>query len=224
MIHPVILEGLEKFARHRRRLILARGICGTVAVWFAAMIFVAMLDRAVVLPDRLRLALSATGQLSAFVVFWFTCGRQLLRMPGHRELARLVELTEPKLHEELIAAVELGGQEGKHWDSEAFRATLQKTAAARVADLRVEALLTERLISRWLYAAMGVFAVFLVLALIPGLKFGQAFARAVAPTANIARPSAVEGTVLAPGDQIVPESDSIPVSVRVDGQVGQVTL
>lgn len=224
-LHPIVLEKLQRFNRQRRRLIVWRGVCSALAVWIAAMLTVALIDRFVLIPDGLRLALSVAGYVATAVVFWLECGRQLTRLPDARELARLVEIAAPQLREELLSAVELAetGQQ-THWDSEEFRAALQAATARDVGAVQVEGLLTKRLIAGWLVAAGATLAVLLVLLGIPGLRFVHSFARAVAPSANLARYSDVQISVT-PTDSVVPEGDSIPVIATISGaDVQQVIL
>jgi len=227
-IHPIVLEKLQRFSRQRQRLIIWRGVCGTLAVWCATMMTVALIDRFVLIPDGLRWGLSLAGYIATGLMFWIECGRQLMHQPDTRELARLVELAAPQLREELLSAVELAeGAPHSHWDSDEFRAALQQATAHDVGTMQIERLLTRKLITGWIYAVVAVGTVLLVLLGIPGLRFRQSFARAVAPTANLARHSSVQITVIAPTppDRIAPEGDSLPVTVAVSGaDVQQVIL
>ena len=127
IMHPIVLETLHRFNRRRRRLIVWRGVCSSLAIWSATMITAALIDRFVLIPDSLRLGLSLAGYIATGVVFWVECGRQLTHRPDARELARLLELAAPQLREELLAAVELAEDEMQpHWDSDEFRAALQQ--------------------------------------------------------------------------------------------------
>jgi len=80
-------------------------------------------------------------------------------------------------------------------------------------------LLTKKLIAGWWQAALAVAVVWVALLGAPGLRFSHSFVRAVLPAANLARYSAVEITVLAPTppDQIMPEGDSVPITVGLRG-------
>lgn len=219
-MHPVVLEQLQKFKRRRNNLILRRGLFGTIATWIGCMVLVAFADRFIMLEDNARIALSLIGDGVAALVFWRSCGRFLSHMPDQRELARLIEVAAPQLREELLAAVELSGDKGgAGLDSPAFRAALQKLVADQLGGLSVESLLSRKLIQRWAYAAGGALALIAVLLLVPGLRFRQFLARAMMPTANIERPSDIKIEVVlpTPPDQIVPEGDSIPVSVLISG-------
>ena len=219
-IHPIVLEKLQRVRRQRQRLIVWRGLCGVLAIWLGAMMGVALVDRWVVMPDRLRLVLSGAGYVATGILFWIHCGRSLIHGPGDRELARLLELAAPQLREELLSAVELSeNKQQPHWDSDEFRAALQQAAARDVGGLQIEGLLTKKLIAGWWQAALAVAVVWVALLGAPGLRFPHSFARAVLPAANLARYSAVEITVLAPTppDQVMPEGDSVPITVGLRG-------
>jgi len=219
-LHPIVLEKLRQFSRRRQRLILLRGFCSWVAVWLAAMTALALLDRFVLVEDGARITLSLLAYAATAAVLWQTCVRYLARLPGPRELARLVEAAAPQLRERLLAAIELAeSSQQPHWDSDEFRAALQQIVAREVSRLPVESLITRRLIAAWWYAAGAAAVVFLALWQAPGLHFPQAFARAALPAANLPRYSNLHIEVLAPSpaSQIVPEGDAVPVTVRVSG-------
>src|ERR1700760_2872665 len=99
-IDPLILQKLQAFAERRRQLIVRRGIYAAVATLLVAMMIVALLDWAFILPDGVRWSLSGAAYLAIIVVEWRSCWRLLLHAPGARELARLVEHAEPQLRED----------------------------------------------------------------------------------------------------------------------------
>ena len=227
-LDPIILAKLEQFAGRRKRLILARGGAATLAVWLLTMTAVALGDRALLIEDGWRWAMSTLAYALTGFTFWRACVHHLAHLPGPRDLARLIELAQPSLREELLAAIELADQKAEAtWDSEEFRAALQHAVASRMKDVHVEALLSPKLIRRVLVTAGTVLAAFAVLLAIPGLRFTQFFARAALPTANLARPSHIQINIVAPAppDQTVPEGESIPLAVTISGgEVAQVIL
>ncbi len=227
-LDPIILEKLEQFARRRKRLIVARGGAATLAVWLLTMTAVALCDRALLIEDGWRWAMSALAYAITGFTFWRACVRHLAHLPGPRDLARLIELAQPSLREELLSAIELADQKAEAtWDSAEFRTALQHAVASRMKDVHVAALLSPKLIRRVLAGAGAVFVFFALLVALPGLRFSQFFARAALPTANLARPSHIQISIVAPTppDQVVPEGESIPVAVTIGGgEVGQVVL
>lgn len=225
---PIILEKLEQFSLRRKRLILARGLAATGATWLVTLTLVALCDRAMLIEDEWRWLMSTFAYAVTGFVFWRACVRHLAHLPGPRDLARLIELAEPRLREELLAAIELAGQSATEaWDSAEFRTALQHTVAARMKDIHIAALLSPKLIKRVLLVALAVLAGFALLVALPGLRFSQFFARAALPAANLARPSHITITIVAPAppEQTVPEGESIPVVVDIGGgDVAQVVL
>lgn len=219
-LDPVILRKLEAFGQRWRGLILLRGLCEGVVTLLGTMTLAALVDWLLITPDPVRWALSAAGYLATTAVVWFNCARLLLRTPGPRELARLMEKAEPKLREDLISAVELADSTpDAQYDSELFRRLLQQNVASRVQDVQVSSLLPKRLISRWLYSATAVLIVCAGLLLLPGLHYDQLLARAFAPMANVDRVSSVQITIVepSPAELLAPRGDNIPVVVKISG-------
>lgn len=227
-LNPVIRQKLEAFARRWRGMILLRGLSEGAVTLLVAMTAVAVLDWLFILPDAARWALSGAGYAVTLGVVWQNCGRLLWRLPDARGLARMIEKAEPSLREDLISAVELADRCGEaNWDSETFRSLLQDDVAGRVQDLRAEALLPTRLISRWLYAAAVVVAVCATLLLMPASPFARMMARALAPMAGVERVSRTKIEIVepSPAEQLVPRGDNVPVLVRVSGsEPSKVTL
>ena len=219
-LDPVILRKLEAFGRRWRNLILLRGACEGVITLLGTMTLVSLVDWLLIVPDAVRWTFSGAGYLATAIVVWLNCVRLLLRAPGPRELARLMEKAEPELREDLIAAVELADSTAEaRYDSEVFRRLLQQNVASRVYDIEVDRLLPNKLISRWLYSATIVLMICAGLLLLPGFHFDQLLARAFAPMANVDRVSSVQITIVqpAPADLLVPRGDNVPVVVQISG-------
>ncbi|MBI5773798.1 MAG: hypothetical protein HZA89_08660 [Verrucomicrobia bacterium] len=219
-LDPLIAQKLEAFGRRWRRLVLARGVAGSLFTLLAGMTLVAVADFLVLMPDGLRLALSGVCYAVTLAVFWWTSGRALLHLPGPRELARLVEKAEPQLREDLLSAVELGKlSAAAQWDSPVFRALLQENVASRLRNLRIESLLPRQLIAFWLRAAAAVLVVCGALLLVPGFHYDRLMARAFAPLADVERVSRVKIAVLEPtaADRWQPQGDTMTVVVEISG-------
>jgi hypothetical protein len=215
---PLIHEKLEAFHRRWRHLILLRTACGAGAVLLGGLALAALLDRFLLVPDSVRIVLSAAVYLGTLLMAWWLAGRLLARRRDERTLARMVERAEPRLREDLLSAVELGG-EGRGWDSPTFRARLRESVSGRLADVRVEALLPRRLVLRWLMAAGAVLTVCLLLLCLPGLRFSHALLRAAAPLANLERRGSFDIRLITPGprDVVVPLGDAVPVTAQITG-------
>ncbi len=220
-LNPLIAEKLEEFSERWRSLILMRGVAEGLVALLGSVTLVAIVDRLFLLPDWARYLMSAAAYLATAIVVWRGCLRFLIKAPDAREMARILEKTRPDLREDLISAVELGeSPDEAQWDSEVFREVLQRSVASRMEGVDANQLLPSRLISRWLYTAVSVVAVFGFLFVLPGLRFGQLVARAIAPMANVDRVSNVIITLLEPTrtDTLVPLGDDIPVLVEISGK------
>ena len=150
-LDPVTRQKIEAFARRRRRLVMGRGLCAGVFSLLATMTAVALLDYLFVLSDETRWALSMTAYGTIILVTWWLWIRLLMRVPNERQLARLIEQSEPALREDLLSAVELGADDADATlDSPVFRSLLQASVARRIRGVHTEALLPPRLIRRWI--------------------------------------------------------------------------
>ena len=227
-LNPTTREKLEQFGRRRRRLVLARGVCSAIVSFLALMSVTALADWLWVLPDALRWSLSVVGYAGAVVVVWLSCLRLMIRIPNRRELARRVEVAEPKLRENLLSAVELSADDAQEThDSPVFRRLLQDRVGRQMAGIDVRSLLPAKLLGRWLVAAALILAACIVLVSVPGFPFRLLLMRAMLPGANIDRVSRVQVTILQPTPHslTVPREETVAVVVEVfPDHVDEVTL
>ncbi|MBI1370366.1 MAG: hypothetical protein GC162_17155 [Planctomycetes bacterium] len=227
-LDPVTTQKLHDFGRRRRRLILLRGLCAGVVSLLGAMVLIAIPDYLFVLSDTVRYVLSGAAYLTAIIAVWITCLRMIVHIPSERQLARLMETTEPGLHEDLISAVELGGKDADpSGDSAEFRGLLQQSVAQRVRSINVQALLPWHLVTWWMRGAGIVMAICLALVFMPNSPFGVLIARAMAPAANLARVSRTHVMILEPTplNITVPQGDPVRVAVELAGEeADKVTL
>ena len=176
-LDPIIRKKLRDFGRRRLKLIFLRGLCSGVVSLLAVFSCIALVDYLTQarIPDDLRSVISYCGYLVVFFAIWKTCARLLLDLPGQRQMARLIEQTSPEFHEDLLSAVELGGEEARIADSEAFRNLVQKDVASRIKDLDVTQILPIARLRRWLFSTAGLVALIIGLLTIPefGMQFQQ---------------------------------------------------
>jgi hypothetical protein len=217
-LDPAIRKQLDAFAQRWQRVVLWRGLGALLAVLVGSLVVLAWLDRLVVMPDPLRIGLTVTAYLATFATFWWWSGRFLMRRPGPRELARLVEKAEPGLREDLLSAIELGDTEAT-WDSPAFRELLTRDVAARITNVKPESVFPNALVKRWLIAAGVAVGVCAVLLVIPPLQFNRLLLRAAAPMLDIERVSRFQIALVNPTQArtVVPRGDSVPVTVNITG-------
>ncbi len=186
----------------------------------AALMGVTLLDWLLFLPQSIRWILGAGVYAGVAWVVWSTCLRLIWRIPTAAEMASWVESAEPRLRDELVAAVELGSPESERpWHSIAFRRLLQNDVADKMTDVDVGRLLPWALIQRWVHVALVATILLLVLFAIPGLRFGQRITRALLPLASIERISLTQIEILAPSpaDTAVAQGDEVEVLVRIGG-------
>lgn len=216
-LNPVTLYKLRAFEKRRRRLIVVRGICAVVAAMLFTMSAVAFVDLLFVLPDTIRLILSLAAYGFVFAVFYTTSLRWLIRPANLRDLARMFEERREELKEEVLSAVELGEPRKRIWDSEQLRAMLQRQVAALVKGYKIRKLLPVSAIGKWILLAAVIVAISAALVFIPELQYAKLMARAFAPTANIARVSALQIEIVEPSDpeRLIPRGDPVTIVAQL---------
>ncbi len=220
-IDPIILRKLDDFSQRRRQLIIWRGLLAAGATLLLAMMLVALIDAIFVLPDAARWALSGAAYLAVIIVEWRASLRLLVRPPGRRDLARMVETTEPGLRENLLSAVELSEADHEaHGTSTQFRRLLEHQVSRHLSATDMEALLPVQLVRRAIFA--GFLALFLCLAafLLSGRQFGTLLLRALAPGANLARVSQVQVRLVEPAqpDKVVAQGETEAIVIEISGK------
>ncbi len=219
-IEPITLDKLKAFKRRRRLLLLLRGLCAGMVTLLVSMTFVAVVDLLIPLGDTVRTGMSVGAYGLTLAAIWFTSLRMLVHRENPRELARLVEAAEPGLREDLISAVELGMADDRAaYDSPAFRGLLQRDVANRMRYVQVGALLPPSLVFTWVLSASIAILTCLTLLMLPDTPFRHMLARALVPTANLERVTAIRITLLEPGpdDRLVAEGDTVDIRVQLHG-------
>lgn len=223
-LDPIIKRKLRDFGKRRLQLIFLRGLCSGVVSLLAVFSSIALIDylSQARIPDDLRAIVSYCGYLIVFLSIWRTCARLLLHLPGQKQMARLIEQTSPEFHEDLLSAVELGGDTSRIADSETFRNLVQKDVASRIKGLDINQALPIARLRRWLFSTTGLVALVIGLLSIPefGLQFQRLFGRALLPGANIAPVTNLQARILAPLDSVqrTPRNEPLRFLVQVDGE------
>ena len=223
-LDPVILQKLQAFARRRRLLIIWRGVFAALAMLVGTMMLVAGMDFLFpLMPDWVRWTLSGVAYTAVLVIAWRLCLEQLWHAPDERQMARLVELAEPKLREDLLSAVELGRRPGEGFDSEQFRGLLQADVAARMQSLEMTSLLPVALIKRSIGVTAAGAVTVVALLLVSQNRFQTLFLRALLPGANLENVAATRLRIVEPlaGDSIVPQGDAVRVVIEVSGRLAK---
>lgn len=217
-LDPKTVNVLGRF-HHRRRILLAlRGIAVGIVVFLGAMSLVALCDFLWLLSDPVRWLFSGIGYaLTLYAVWW--SGLRPMSDSGIRRVARQVEATDPRLREDLLAAVELADPTSAN-GSAGFRQWLQDSVGRRAAAVDVSRLLPVGLIRRWLLAGVSVALAFAALLAVPQIQAGRRMARAMLPGIPIQRASLTELVILrpAPASGYVAEGDAVGVLVQIGGR------
>jgi len=227
-LDPLVSRKLQQFQGRRRRLIIARGLSAGLLAFVLGMAAVALIDWYWLLADSTRWYMSGAVYVEVVLAVWLAGLRRLIYVPAREEVAEQIELTEPELRENLLAAVELATDDPSAiHDSPVFRNLLQGKVAEQMTRVRVPNLLPFRLVASWVVAALVVVGVVGWLLTSGDQRLQQLAARAILPGANIARVSRIHVEVLEPTPHSLTLAEDETVAVVVDvtgGNVDDVTL
>lgn len=216
-LRPATLEALAAFRQRRQKLLQWRAGLAWLCLAISAVLVIALLDRARLMPEFLRPWLTLTAYAGAAFFAWRVALRYIAEARSLPGAARLLEAASPNLHERLIAAVELS--EGHGNESEEFRARLQDEVAVEVKNISLGSALPSRSLKPWIIGAGGAFAVIIVLCFVSTLHLPGFLARAAFPFVNFARPSSVQISIVAPkpASMLVPIASELEIIADVMG-------
>jgi len=216
-LRPATLSVLQDFRQRRQKLLQWRAYLAWFGVALAAILIIALLDRARFMPEVIRPWLTLSAYLGAAIFAWRKAWRFIADARELSGAARLLETAAPEMHERLISAVELA--EGHGTESAEFRAQLQDEVATQVQRVSLDAALPVRSLKPWLMGAGAAFAIVIGLCFVSSLHLPGFLARAAIPFANFSRPSSVQITVIAPkpADALVPIASEMEVIADIIG-------
>lgn len=218
-----IVATLRRLIARIRRVIWWRGFWFTLASLVAVLLAIMAVDAAFDLESNvLRAALTFSGAAVVAAVAWRTLVRPLRRTFGLAQVARLVEIHHPEMHERISTAVELLGSRHAAGlrGSDELLAEVVKGAVTDVQKVDPEVefpSLPQRRARRLAGAALAVLAG--VLALWP-FQGGVLVARALLPFANIGSAAASDLRVLT-GDTAVNEGEPLTLLVAAKGRAAR---
>ncbi|GEP45700.1 DUF4175 family protein [Brevifollis gellanilyticus] len=216
-LRPATLEALAAFRQRRQKLLQWRAYLAWAGIALAALLVIALLDRARLMPEFIRPWLTLSVYAGAAFFAWRVAWRFIGDARGLPGAARLLEAAAPNMHERLIAAVELS--EGHSNESEEFRARLQDEVASEVKNISLDSALPSRSLKPWILGAGGAFFLIIGLCLVSSLHLPGFLARAAFPFVNFARPSSVQINIVAPkpASMLVPIASELEILADVVG-------
>jgi hypothetical protein len=218
-----IVQKLRSLIARIRRVLWWRGFWSTLASLVAVLLAIMAIDAAFDLEAVIvRCALSLAGAAVVGWVAWRTLVRPLSRTFGLAQVARLVEIHHPEMHERISTAVELLGSKDAAGlrGSDELLAEVVKSAVVDVQSVSPEkeySSLPMRWPRRLAAGALAVLA--LVLAIWP-FQGGMLVARALLPFANIGSASAFDLRVITQ-DTAVGEGEPLTILVAAKGRAAK---
>ncbi|MCC6509583.1 MAG: hypothetical protein IT423_10775 [Pirellulaceae bacterium] len=218
-LEPVTRERLDQFRRRWRLLETTQGIAVALLMGLACLLLVIIVDASLVIPQSVRWLLSLTiyAALASCLV------ATALRIGRHQSLpstAKHFEELDPRLHEQLLSAVELSQDSpANNLSSMSFRRRVQLQVAEAIEPVRVGSLLPWSTIARGVLAACVGIGLAVGLAWVPGLHWPHRVARALLPGANLGRISRFDIEILnpQPASTLLPGGAVAAVEARVRG-------
>lgn len=222
-LDPRILHALSQFLRRTKLRSVLRGISIFVVFFVIAFGVLAAIDYVWLIDEQTRFigSMIAYGLTLLVGILWIA--RPLTRLEELRETAINFEKSEPKLRNHLLAAVELGDGVWEHESASAgspqLRQLLQRRVATYISSLSIASLVPFKLIRPWIATAGLVVGLLTILMLIPGSPLALLYARALAPTANLARASSTKIHIVQPDlkSAYVPANETLVVQASVRG-------
>ncbi|MBV6501746.1 MAG: hypothetical protein CJBNEKGG_04264 [Prosthecobacter sp.] len=219
-LRPATLDALAAFRLRRCRLLQMRAALAWLAAALLAVLVIALLDRARLMPESLRPWLTLSAYAAAAFHAWkaaWSLIAQARDLPG---AARLLETAAPHLHERLVAAVELAEGRGHGGESEEFRSRLQDEVVEQLRSVSLASALPAASLKPWALRAGAVMLLVGGLCFLQTLHLPGFLARAAIPFANFARPSSVQISIAAPqpADILVPIASELEVLADVTGE------
>lgn len=216
--YPRLVQELHSVRQQWRSSTLLEGCLWAAASVLAAVVAVVAADNLFAFSMAVRFALACllVGIVIAAGLKWIV--RRMLE--DHREdfFAALVEDRFPELGNRLINGLQLG--RGTDYGSPLLIEAIVVDAASAASDLDLDDCVDSQPVRRAGWITGGVVAVLVVYALATP-RFGNGLARVLLPFASIDPYTAtqiVEDSIR-PGNSRVPEGVSIPIEVRVQGDI-----
>lgn len=216
---------LIEFRSRRRFLMASRGWASTAIVFVVALVL-AMLVDGFTTSALARWMASAVVYLAPLLT-WYVAGWR----PQHTanslvDDARRMEAVDPRLHEQLVSAIELAQAKDAGYDSPEFKHQLQQQVASLMATTNVAQLLPFQLIRCRLFWAAGLCLLFLCTGLLPGLHWWNRVSRALLPGANLDRVTNVAIEIIEPRPHscTVARSDMVGITARLNGRIPEQVL
>ena len=225
-LEPVTRERLYQFRRRQQWLQAAKGVGLGLALALTVLAMVVLIDAGIVVNQAARWCLSLA--IYGTLLGWLgaTAVRVARRVPLPAT-ARHFEELDPRLHEQLLAAVELSEDvDADEKSSAGFRAKLQRQVAHAVAPVRMDDLLPWSMISRFVLPALVGLSLCIGLTFVPGMHWSHRVARALLPGANLGRITRFQIEVISPkpASTIMPAGDVAAIEALVLGPVPDTVL
>jgi len=217
-IDPMIRGKLEQFIDRRRRWTMLYAVMVGLVTWVLGVLLFTCIDAVWILDRTTRSLLSLGSYAVAFVAATAIVRRRLKEPDPIARAAIEIEKSRPELRDQLLSAVELS-RANETTSSRSFIGALQQNVAGKIRAVDVPSLLPLKLLSKPMACALAALLTCLILMLVPQLRFGNRFARAVIPGFDIDRISRTRILIErpAPPSRTVPANEITAIVVHLEG-------
>ncbi|MGV3486244.1 MAG: hypothetical protein ACO1RT_17630, partial [Planctomycetaceae bacterium] len=225
-IDPLIRIKLQQFITRRRRWTIFYSLLIGIVVWVVGVLLFTWVDAVWILDRQTRLLLSIAAYAAALLSALVIATRRLRGSDPLAHAAVAIERERPELRDHLLSAVELSRVDSATY-SPSFIVALQQSVSGKLRSVDVRSLLPLKLLSKPLAIAFLAVLACVLLALVPQLRFGNRFARAIIPGFDIDRVSRTRIVIErpSPASRPVPANEIAAVVVHLEGELSdQATL
>lgn len=218
-LEPITRTRLGQFRRRQKMLHAAKGLSLALVATLAVLLVVVLIDANLVIDQGVRWFLSLAIYATLFGWLMVALGR-LWQPEPLPATARAFEDRDPRLHEQLLAAVELAEETpANQSSSSSFRALVQQQVARAIAPVRIAELLPWSMVAGVLLLAIAALGLSIGLAFVPQLHWKHRVARALLPGANLGRISRFDIEIITPNpaSTLLPQGDIAAIEARVRG-------
>ena len=219
-----IVTSLRALLRRVRRMQVLRGMAGVAIVLLGGLLLIMAVDFFLSpLPVMVRWILLGGLVAGTAAAMWSWLFRPLTKRITLVQVARWLETRHPEIQERVSTTLELTGRPGEGI-SESLLEELVLEARGDVKEVDPDLEVRSRRARRWMWPAVALGGVFVLLfAIFPG-EARRLFVRAVAPFAEVGNAGAVRFTI-APRDLEVLEGEEVRIEISYsDPQAKELTL
>ncbi len=162
-------------------MLTIRGLAAAILVVLVTALLVVSIDAIWAIPDTARWVVACSIYAAAVIVMTVMAIWPQLRGRSLTWLATVFEKSEPRLKNQLLAAVELSKDSARGLDSNEFRQAVQINVAKTIESVNVAQVLPWKLVGRWILLCLAIIGLVAGLCALPQLYLANRLGRVLFP-------------------------------------------